>query len=161
MILWLVYDGLWYVTMYYQCNIVVFIVRQLQEKHLGEMGLCFALWTWTGLLMIHGWEVWWAVQKFCVEEWPIRLVWESWKLSTSSQIRTAIVHRLHASGDEMEVKFGGTSGFSDESSVVNIIMVLEALSRDCITGCPWELLPGMCGWSYADDWEHGRRDWEF
>ena len=83
------------------------------------------------------WDViWWAMCRLGIDEWQVRLVQSMYK-DVRSRVRV---------GDGYSEEFGvgvGVHQGSDLSPLLFII-VLEALSREFRTGCPWELL-------YADD----------
>ena len=73
---------------------------------------------------------------FCIDEWLVRLVQSMYK-DVRSRVRV---------GDGYSEEFGVGVGVHQGSvlSPLHFIIVLEALSREFRTGCPWELL-------YADD----------
>ena len=125
----------------------IFLVRQLQEKYLGKKkNLYFAF---IELEKAFDWVprevVWWAIRKLGVEEWLVRVV-KSLYENARSRVRVNDTF-----SDEFEVKVGVHQG--SVLSPLLFIMVLEALSLEFRSGCPWELL-------YADDLvliaEHGR-----
>ena len=74
--------------------------------------------------------------KLAIEEWIIRLV-QSMYSNAKSRVRVN-----NSFSDEFVVKVGVHQG--SVLSPLLFIIVLEALSREFRTGCPWELL-------YADD----------
>ena len=78
----------------------------------------------------------WAMRKLGIDEWLVRLV-----LSMYTDVRSRI--RV---GNGYSEEFGVMVGVHQGSvlSPLLFIIVLEALSREFRTGCPWELL-------YADD----------
>ena len=80
--------------------------------------------------------IWWAMRKLCIDEWLVRLVQSMYK-DVKSRVRV---------GDGYSEEFGVGVGVHQGSvlSLLLFIIVLEALSREFHTGCPWELL-------YADD----------
>ena len=80
--------------------------------------------------------IWWAMHKLGVDEWLVRLVQSMYK-DVRSRVR---------GGDGYSEEFGVGVGFHQSSvlSPLLFIIVLEALSREFRTGCPWEL-------QYADD----------
>ena len=80
--------------------------------------------------------LWWAMRKLGVEEWIIRLVQA---LYNGANCRVRVNHKL---GQPFDVKVGLHQG--SVLSPLLFIIVLEALSKEFRTGCPWELL-------YADD----------
>ena len=88
-------------------------------------------------LMRVPWDVnWWAMHKLGIDEWLVRLVQSMYK-DVRSRVRV---------GDGYSEEFGVGVGVHQGSvlSPLLFIIVLEALSREFRTGCPWELL-------YADD----------
>ena len=80
--------------------------------------------------------IWWAMRKLGIDEWLVRLVQSMYK-DVRSRVRV---------GDGYSEEFGVGVGVHQGSvlSLLLFIIVLEALSREFCTGCPWELL-------YADD----------
>ena len=80
--------------------------------------------------------IWWAMRKLGIDEWLVRLVQSMYK-DVRSRVRE---------GDGYSEEFGVGVGVHQGSvlSPLLFIIVLEALSREFRTGCPWELL-------YADD----------
>ena len=80
--------------------------------------------------------IWWAMRKLGIDEWLVRLVQSMYK-DVRSRVRV---------GDGYSEEFGVGVGVHQGSvlSPLLFIIVLEALSREFRTGCPWKLL-------YADD----------
>ena len=80
--------------------------------------------------------IWWAMRKLGVEEWLVRLI-QSMYANVRSRVRV---------GDGYSDEFSVLVGVHEGSvlSPLLFIIVLEALSCQFRTGCPWELL-------YADD----------
>ena len=80
--------------------------------------------------------IWWAMRKLGIDEWLVHLVQSMYK-DVRSRVRV---------GDGYSEEFGVGVGVHQGSvlSPLLFIIVLEALSREFRTGCPWELL-------YADD----------
>ena len=80
--------------------------------------------------------MWLAMRKLGIDEWLVSLVQSMYK-DVRSRVRV---------GDGYSEEFGVGVGVHQGSvlSPLLFIIVLEALSRDFRTGCPWELL-------YADD----------
>jgi hypothetical protein len=89
------------------------------------------LWVYLVYLVI-----WWSMRKLGTDEWLVRLV----------QIMYDDVHSRVRVGDGYSEEFAVGVGVHQGSvpSPLLFIIVLEALSREFRTGCPWELL-------YADD----------
>ena len=116
----------------------IFIVRQLQEKHLAANKLlCMAFVDLEKAFdRVPRDIIWWAVRKLGIDEWLVRLVQSMYK-DVRSRVRV---------GDGYSEEFGVGVGVHQGSvlSPLLFIIVLEALSREFRTGCPWELL-------YADD----------
>ena len=88
------------------------------------------------MIEFHGDVIWWAMRKLGIDEWLVRLVQSMYK-DVRSRVRV---------GDGYSEEFGVGVGVHQGSvlSPLLFIIVLEALSREFRTGCPWELL-------YADD----------
>ena len=80
--------------------------------------------------------IWWAMRKLGIDEWLVRLVQSMYK-DVRSRVRVGSGY-----SEEFGVKVGVHQG--SVLSPLLFIIVLEALSREFRTGCPWELL-------YADD----------
>ena len=80
--------------------------------------------------------IWWAMRKLGIDEWLVRLVQSMYK-DVRSRVRLG-----HGYSEEFGVGVGVHQG--SVLSPLLFIIVLEALSREFRTGCPWELL-------YADD----------
>ena len=78
--------------------------------------------------------IWWAMRKLGIDKWLVRLVQYT---DVRSRVRV---------GNGYSKEFGVAVGVHQGSvlSPLLFIIVLEALSREFRTGCPWELL-------YADD----------
>ena len=116
----------------------IFIVRQLQEKHLAaNKPLYMALVDLEKAFdRVPRDVIWWAMRKLGIDEWLVRLVQSMYK-DVRSRVRV---------GDGYSEEFGVGVGVHQGSvlSPLLFIIVLEALSREFRTGCPWELL-------YADD----------
>ena len=76
--------------------------------------------------------IWWAMRKLGIDEWLVRLVQSMYK-DVRSRVRV---------GDGYSEEFGVGVGVHQGSvlSPLLFIIVLEALSREFRTGCPWELL---------------------
>ena len=80
--------------------------------------------------------IWWAMRKLGIDEWLVRLV-QSMYTEVRSRVRV---------GNVYSEEFGVAVGVHQSSDLrlLLFIIMLEALSREFRTGCPWELL-------YADD----------
>ena len=76
--------------------------------------------------------LWWAMRKLGVEEGIYRLVQALYKCANC---RVRVNHKL---GQPFDVKVGLHQG--SVFSPLLFIIVLEALSEEFRTGCPWELL---------------------
>ena len=116
----------------------IFIVRQLQEKHLAaNKPLYMAFVDLEKAFDRVPWDViWWATRKLGIDEWLMHLVQSMYK-DVRSRVRV---------GNGYSEEFGVGVGLHKGSvlSPLLFIIVLEALSREFRTGCLWELL-------YADD----------
>ena len=116
----------------------IFIVHQLQEKHLAANKPLYMAFInlEKAFDRVPRDVIWWAMRKLGIDEWLVRLVQSMYK-DVRSRVRV---------GDGYSEKFGVGVGVHQGSvlSPLLFIIVLEALSREFCTGCPWELL-------YADD----------
>ena len=116
----------------------IFIVRQLQEEHLAANKPLYMAFIDLEKSFKHVLRdvIWWAKRKLGIDEWLVRLVQSMYK-DVRSRVRV---------GDGYSEEFGVGVGVHQGSvlSPLLFIIVLEALSREFRTGCPWELL-------YADD----------
>ena len=116
----------------------IFIVRQLQEKHLAANKPLYMAFVdlEKAFDRVPRDVIWWVMRKLGIDEWLVRLVQSMYK-DVRSGVRV---------GDGYSEEFGVGVGVHQGSvlSPLLFIIVLEALSREFRTGCPWELL-------YADD----------
>ena len=80
--------------------------------------------------------IWWAMRKLGIDECLVRLVQSMYK-DVRSRLRVGSGY-----SEEFGVKVGVHRG--SVPGPLLFIIVLEALSREFRTGCPWELL-------YAND----------
>ena len=116
----------------------IFIVRQLQEKHLAANKPLYMAFVdlEKAFDRVPRDVIWWAMRRLGIDEWLVRLVQSMYK-DVGSRVRV---------GDGYSEEFGVGVGVHQGSvlSPLLFIIVLEALSRELRTGCPWELL-------YADD----------
>ena len=116
----------------------IFILRQLQEKFLAKkLPLYFAFVDLEKAFdRVPRSVIWWAMRKLGIDEWIVNLVQAMYN-NVKSQVRV--------NGSYSE-SFGVRVGVHQGSvlSPLLFIIVLEALSQEFRTGCPWELL-------YADD----------
>ena len=116
----------------------IFIVRQLQEKHFAANKPLYMAFVdlEKAFDRVPRDVIWWAMHKLGIDEWLVRLVQSMYK-DVRSRVRV---------GDGHSEEFGVGVGVHQGSvlSPLLFIIVLEALSREFLTGCPWELL-------YADD----------
>ena len=116
----------------------IFIVRQLQEKHLAANKLLYMAFVdlEKAFDRVPRDVIWWAMRILGIDEWLVRLVQSMYK-DVRSRVRVGSGY-----SEEFGVKVGVHQG--SVLSPLLFIIVLEALSREFRTGCPWELL-------YADD----------
>ena len=116
----------------------IFIVRQLQEKHLTANKPLYMAFVdlEKAFDRVPRDVIWWAMRKLGIDEWLVRLV-QSMYTDVRSRARVG-----NGYSEEFEVAVGVHQG--SVLSPLLFIIVLEALSREFGTGCPWELL-------YADD----------
>ena len=116
----------------------IFILRQLQERFLSKRkNLYFAFVDLEKAFdRVPRAVLWWALRKLSVDEWVVRIV-QSMYCNAQSQIRV---------GNDYSEPVNVTVGVHQGSvlSPLLFIIVMEALSQEFRTGCPWELL-------YADD----------
>ena len=116
----------------------IFIVRQLQEKHLAANKPLYVAFVdlEKAFDRVPRDVIWCAMRKLGIDEWLVSLV-QSMYNDMRSRVRV---------GDGYSEEFVVGVGVHQGSvlSPLLFIIVLEALSRDFCTGCPWELL-------YADD----------
>ena len=116
----------------------IFILRQLQEKALNaDTTLYFAFVDLEKAFdRVPRKVVWWALRKMGVSETLVKTVQAMYH---NARARVRVGSSL---SEEFEVKVGVHQG--SVLSPLLFIIVLEALSAELTTGCPWELL-------YADD----------
>ena len=116
----------------------IFMIRQLQEKYLAKhKKLYFAFVDLEKAFdRVPRDVLWWAMRKLGIDEWLIRIV-QSMYANARSRVRVNGTF-----SNEFEVKVGVHQG--SVLSPLLFLIVLEALSKEFRTGCPWELL-------YADD----------
>ena len=116
----------------------IFIVRQLQEKHLAANKPLYMAFVdlEKAFDRVPRDVIWWAMRKLGIDELLVRLVQSMYK-DVRSRVRV---------GDGYSEEFGLGVGVHLGSvlSPLLFIIVLETLSKEFRTGCPWELL-------YADD----------
>lgn len=116
----------------------IFIVRQLQEKYLAANKPLYMAFVdlEKAFDRVPREVIWWAMRKLGIDEWLVRLV-QAMYADARSRVRV---------GDGYSEEFGVGVGVHQGSvlSPLLFIIVLEALSGEFRTGCPWELL-------YADD----------
>ena len=116
----------------------IFILRQVQEKYLAKnLPLYFAFIDLEKAFdRVPREVIWWAMRKLGLEEWIINIVKAMYNNATSKV-------RINGSySDPFEVKVGVHQG--SVLSPLLFLMVLEALSEEFRTSCPWKLF-------YADD----------
>ena len=116
----------------------IFILRQLQERDLHKNKRLYFVFVdlEKAFDRVPRKVLWWAMRKLGVEEWIIGLVQA---LYNGANCRVRVNGKL---GQPFDVKVGLHQG--SVLSPLLFIIVLEALSKEFRTGCPWELL-------YADD----------
>ena len=116
----------------------IFIVCQLQEKHLAANKPLYMAFVVLEKVFYHVPRdvIWWAMRKLSIDEWMVRLVQSMYK-DVRSRVRVD-----NGYSEEFGVGVGVHQG--SVLSLLLFIIVLEALSREFCTGCPWELL-------YAED----------
>ena len=116
----------------------IFILRQLQEKHLvaGKPLYLAFIDLENAFDRVPREVIWWSMRKLKIDEWLVRIVQSMYK-EVRSRVRV---------GDEYSNSFDVRVGVYQGSvlSPLLIVIVLEALSMEFRTGCPREIL-------YADD----------
>ena len=116
----------------------IFILRQLQEKHLAKnRKLYFAFVDFEKAFdRVPRKVIWWAMRKLDIEEWIVQFVQALYN-NTRSKVRVSNTY-----SDEFGVKVGVHHG--SVLSRLLFIIVLKVLSREFCTETRWELL-------YIDD----------
>ena len=116
----------------------IYILRQMQEKHLiRKKKIYFAFVDLEKAFdRVPRSVLWWAMRKLGVDEWIVRLVKVMYD-GANSRVR---VNGCFSESFEVTVSVHQGSVLSP----LLFAIVMEALSRECRTGCPWEIL-------YADD----------
>ena len=116
----------------------IFILRQIQEKFINKnRNLYFAFVDLEKAFdRVPRKVLWWALRKVGVPEWIVRVVQIMYQ-SARSKVKVN-----NSYSDVFNVQVGVHQG--SVLSPLLFVIVLEALSREFRTGCPWELL-------YADD----------
>ena len=116
----------------------VFILRQQRKKYLQKKKKLYFAFVDLKKAFDHVPRIilWWAMRKFRIDEWIIQIV-KSMYDNADSKARIT-----NSYSNPINVSVG-----VHQESVLNplfFIVVMEALSREFRTGCPWELL-------YTDD----------
>ena len=116
----------------------IFVIRQLQEKYLAANKRLYMAFVdlEKAFDRVPQKVIWWALSKLGVDEWIVRLV-QGMYSNARSRVSVGEVY-----SEEFEVKVGVHQG--SVLSLLLVIIVLEASSRDFSCGVPWEDL-------YADD----------
>ena len=116
----------------------IFVVRQLQEKYLAANKRLYMAFVdlEKAFDRVPRKVIWWGLRKLGVEEWIVRLV-QGMYANARSRVRVG-----EGYSEEFEVKVGVHQG--SVLSPLLFIIVLEALSREFLSGVLWEDL-------YADD----------
>ena len=116
----------------------IFILRQLQEKYLAKDKTLYLAFVdlEKAFDRVPRKVVWWAMRKMKVPEVLVRTV-QAMYHNASARVRVGT-----SFSEKIDVKVGLHQG--SVLSPLLFIMVLQALSTEFKTGCPWELL-------YADD----------
>ena len=116
----------------------IFILRHIQEKYLAKgKTLHFAFVDLEKAFdRVPRKVLWWALRKVGVDEWIVKVVTAMYE-NARSRVRVN-----DAYSNNVNVKVGVHQG--SVLSPLLFIIVLEALSREFRTGCPWEMF-------YADD----------
>ena len=119
-------------------NNAIFILRQVHEKYLDKhKDLYFAFVDLEKAFdRVPRKVLWWALRKVGVDEWLIRTI-QAMYSNAKSSVR---INGQFSSWFDVQVGVHQGSVFG----LLLFITVMEALSHDFQTGCPWELF-------YADD----------
>ena len=119
-----------------------YLIVSLVFSHLGfRSGNLFLIALFPDLCLLVPFDVpgdvmWWAMRKLGMDEWLVHLVQSMYK-DVRSRVKVCSGY-----SEEFGVKVGVHQG--SVLSPLLFITMLEALSREFRTGCPWELL-------YTDD----------
>ena len=116
----------------------IFILLQLQEKHLVAAKPLYLAFIdlEKAFDRVPREVIWWSMRKLKIDEWLVRIVQSMYK-EVRNRVRV---------GDEYSNSFDVRVGVYQGSvlSPLLFVIVLEALSMEFRTGCPWEIF-------YADD----------
>lgn len=116
----------------------IFILRQLHEKFLGKKkNFDFAFVDLEKAFdRVPRKVLWWAMRKLGIDEWILCTV-QAMHGNARSNVRV---------NGQYSSEFGLKEGVHQGSvlSPLLFVIVMEALARGFLTGCPWEIL-------YADD----------
>ncbi|WP_347046853.1 RNA-directed DNA polymerase, partial [Escherichia coli] len=112
----------------------IFLVRQLQEKYLAQNRPLFLAFVdlEKAFDRVPRKVIWWSLRKLGVDEWLVRAVQAMYKNAVS---RLRVNNEF---SDEFSVKVGVHQG--SVLSPLLFIIVLQAITEEFKTGCPWELL---------------------
>ena len=113
----------------------IFILRQLQEKYLAKQKVLYFAFVYLEKAFdcVPRKVIWWALRTVGVDKWIVRVI-------QSMYDGPYMVNDSYS--NDISVKVGVHQG--SVLSPLLFIIVLEALSKEFRTGCPWELF-------YADD----------
>ena len=116
----------------------IFLVRQLQEKYLAKDKPLYMAFVdlEKAFDRIPRSLIWWALRKLGIDEWLVSAVRAMYR-DSSSRVRIG-----HEYSEEFRIRVGVHQGSA--LSPLLFIIVLQAITEEFRTGCPWELL-------YADD----------
>ena len=108
----------------------IFIVHQLQEKHLAANKHLYIAFVDLEKAFdpVPRDVIWWAMPKLGIDKWLVRLVQSMYK-DVRSRVRVGVGY-----SEEFGVGVGVHQG--SVLSPLLFIIVLEALSREFCTGCP-------------------------
>ena len=118
----------------------IFILRQLQEKHLAKNKKLYFAFVDIEMVFdrVPRKVIWWSMRKLGIEEWIVRFVQAMYN-NTRSRVR---VNNTYS--DEFGVKVGVHQG--SVLSPLLIVIVLVALSCEFRTGTPWGLKMKLNKW---------------
>ncbi|CAI9715052.1 Hypothetical predicted protein [Octopus vulgaris] len=116
----------------------IFLVRQLQEKYLAKDKTLFLAFVdlEKAFDRVPRSLIWWSMRKLGIDERLVRAVRAMYR-DAVSKVRVGNVY-----SEEFRVEVGVHQG--SVLSPLLFIIVLQAITEEFKTGCPWELL-------YADD----------
>ena len=112
----------------------IFILRQLQKKHLvaGKPLYLAFIDLEKAFDRVPREVIWWSMRKLKIDGWLVRIVQSMYK-EVRSRVRVS-----HEYSNSFDVRIGVHQG--SVLSPLLFVIVLEALSTEFRTSCPWEIL---------------------